>query len=295
MKKLIVHPGSPKTATSTIQHVLRQNRAKLEQAGIGLILPGDIRGHSYLGAYLASYRSDEPFDISHASAEFYEKYISQFDTVIVSEETFCHDFMPSKKFGYGGIDRAETSAELISQNPFDKTEIVLTIRPHVEFIISTYTHFVHRHREGRSFDHWYKDVVGLHRFSWETAVSAFKSQFSPEDVKVVSMSTAKENGIGHYVRDVIIALGLEGVLPDPTVGEVHNPSPSKRAVELCTMLNQTIVNPKKSNLVNTFIVENFPTSEFGKFAPVVQLQPEVRHMFHRDYALAVGKPEALSE
>lgn len=290
MSTLILHPGSPKTATSTLQHVLRQQRKRLARSGIGLILPEDLRGKGYLGKYLGAYRGGVVSDLREASIEFFAPYRDQYAKVICSEETFCHDFMPSKKFGQGGIDRAEVTAELLSMTGFENMEIVLTLRPQADLLTSTYTHFVHRHRETRLFGEWLKAEVDLDRMLWQPAVAAFRQKFGVEAVKTLSLDMARSVGMDAFLQAVLTAMiGTPTKLSE--LGDtVHNPSPSQRAVELCRVMNAEIRSPLKSEKVNSFIVDQFPVAEFGKFKPSWKPSESVVAQFSADYAAALAYP-----
>lgn len=284
MKKLIIHPGSPKTATSSFQHYLRNNKAKLEERGIGVVLPRDIRGSRYLGAYLEAYRGRPVADLPQIARDFYRPFLDAFDTVILSEETMCHDFMPSKRFGHGGIDRAEEAARLIAQSGFDDYQIVLTIRPQWEMLTSTYTHFVHRHREARSFGEWVTDEVALDRMMWADVVQAFAQVFGRRAVSVVSMVGPFAEYRDRFLK--ALGSGIDWDLADE--GAVFNPSPSARAVSICRMLNREIREPQKSERINTLIVDQFPAREYGKYLPHWQLPPKWAAAFDADFARAVA-------
>lgn len=267
MTTLVLHPGSPKTATSTLQHILRSNKDLLAEHGIGLILPEDIRGTGYFAKYIPAYRSQNTQDLGQLTKEFFAPHFGKFDRVICSDETFCHDFMPSREKNRGGIDGADFAADELGKTGFGKTEIVLTIRPQVELLTSSYTHFVHRRRESRAFEDWLASEVDLNRLLWRPAVQAFRARFGNEQVAVISMAMARETGMHTYLQAVLRAMTGNGVDLVFSEEKVHNPSASARAVELCRVMNSHIVHKKKSGAVNTCLVTQFPSEEFGKFAP----------------------------
>lgn len=288
MTTLILHPGAPKTATSTLQHILRSNRARLSRAGVGLILPEDIRGKEYLGHYLAAYRGQMIPNMAEITAEFFAPFLQRHDLVICTEETFCHDQMPSRKFGMGGIDRSETAAELLSLSGADNTEVVLTIRPQFDLLTSTYTHFVHRHREARLFDAWMQEEVDPKRLLWTPAVEAFRARFGVEAVRVLSLEIAREQGMEGYLRATLQSFGLGDLDLSMATDKVHNPSPSQRAVHLCRVMNQEIVNPRRSEVVNSFLVDQYPVAEFGKFRPQWQAPAWMVKLWADDHAAALA-------
>lgn len=289
MKTLIIHPGAPKTATSTLQHILRANRGVLARKGIGMMLPEDIRGHGLLGHYMKAYRGKAEPDVAATAAEFFRPFRNLHDTVVLSEETLCHDFMPSRKFADGGIDRAEAAAGLISQFGFDRVQVVLSIRPQYDLLTSTYTHFVHRHRETRGFADWLHHEVAPERLLWGPAIAAFRARFGGDNVHVVGMTGARPGGIGGYMAAMVKALGLDGMALEMSTDKVHNPSPSARAVQLCRVMNREILNQKKSETVNSFLVGQFPVADFGKFTTTWQAPDQLAALWAADYAAACAQ------
>lgn len=288
MTTLVIHPGSPKTATSTLQRLLAAQRRKLALRSVGLILPENIRGKEVLGHYLEAYRGGDSAAWTEAAPGFFAEAATK-ERVICTEETFCHDFMPSRRYGHGGIDRAEVAAELLSRcGGFDRVEIVLTIRPQFDLLVSTYTHFVHRHREHRNFRDWLAAEVEPESMMWRPVVAAFRSRFGAGNVRVVSLATAREDGMEGYVRDVLVAFGLDPAGLKLTAEKVHNPSPSQRAVELCRLMNGEIKMPRKSEQVNSFLVQTFPVEEFGKFRPAWKPDAALAALWEADHAAALA-------
>lgn len=288
MKRLIVHPGSPKTATSTLQNILRVNRNVLRKQKVGLILPDDIRGKGFFVTYMKAYREGKAADVRGAWDKVLEPFVKEFDTILISEETLCLDFMPSRIHAQGGIDRSERAAELIAQSGFASHDIVMTIRPQLDFLTSTYTHFVHRQQERRPFEEWLAAEVALDKVNWVPAVRAFRQTFGSDHVRVVSMARTKAGGIQSYLEEVLGALGLNvGSLTFPK-DEVRNPSASARAVDLCRIMNAEIRNPEKSRKVNSFLIKTFPVSEFGRFSPTWTPPAELAQGWDRDHEAALG-------
>lgn len=290
MSTLILHPGSPKTATTTLQHILRENRQALERKGIGLVLPEDIRGKPFLGAYMAAYRGKHVPKFPKITADFFAPYLARFRTVICSEETFCHDFMPSRRFGEGGIDRAAITAKLLSHAGADNTRVVLTIRPQMAFLISTYTHFVHRQGECGSFPEWFDAEVRAPNVRWTPAVEAFRNQFGSEAVRVVSMG--QYGRIEDFLRAVLDAMDLEDVPVALPHDDQMNQSPSARAVQMCRKINSVILDKAMSEKLNTSIVAEYPVKDFGKFAPNAWVRPiGLEDQFSADHQLAIAPLE----
>ncbi|MBS1301791.1 hypothetical protein [Loktanella sp. SALINAS62] len=293
MTTLILHPGSPKTATSTLQHVLRANRSLLSSAGVGLILPEDLRGKAYLGNYLAAYRGEDVPDMARCTKDFFAPILGRHELVICSEETFCHDFMPSRKLASGGIDRAARSAELMGTTGATRTKVVLSIRPQVNFLTSTYTHFVHRHREARHFSAWLKAEVSLPDLLWQPAVGAFQDRFGAESVQALTLAMTQEVGMNGFLRAALDAFGIGHLGLDMNTDEVHNPSPSQRAVHLCRVMNNEIIHPNRSEKVNTALMSTFPVVDFGKFVPLDWTLPdELASLFEADHSAALTSSKA---
>ncbi|MCL6285254.1 hypothetical protein M3P21_17130 [Ruegeria sp. 2012CJ41-6] len=278
MTRLIIHPGSPKTATSTIQHILSSNREALSRAGIGLILPQDFRGSQYFGEYMKMYRAGSVSGFEQATADFFGPYFKKYKTVVCSSETFCHDFMPSRKYGFGGIDRSEISAEVLTYTGAASTKIILTVRPQRDFLISTYTHFVHRQKEFRTYQDWLEAEVDLPRVLWSPVVKSFRDRFN--EVEVVPMR-------GDYLNTVLSTL-TPRKLKLSIDTDVQNPSLSGRAIQLARIMNKEIQRQDKAERVNNAILHNFPVSEFGKFKPAMELPAEITQLHDEDLAAAIS-------
>ena len=272
MPKLLVHPGSPKTATSAIQYVLSKNCAYLNRNGINVLNIDAFRNSELLVDFMNFYRNDCATVSRDRILAFFEPH-RDCDYLLVSEETFCHDFMPSKKFGHGGIDRAARSAEYLSLWPFDDIHVVLTIRNQRSLLLSTYTHFVHRNREHRTFETWLQSEIDVNRLSWLDAIDAFFKVFGRDAVTVLPYEICSSQGIDTYVSEFFGAFDIEDknlAQLDCTVSDVKNPSPSNKAVKLSRLLNPHIVQPGRSQAVNTYLLNMFTSTEFGKFMPANQ-------------------------
>lgn len=291
MSTLILHPGAPKTATTTLQHILRESRQTLQADGIGLILPEDVRGTPFLAAYMAAYRGKYLPQMPRLTAEFFAPYLSRFKTVICSEETFCHDFMPSYRYGSGGIDKAHFTAAILSRSGAERTRVVLTIRPQMDFLVSTYTHFVHRQGETRSFPDWIEAEVRLPKVRWAPAVAAFRNRFGDDAVDVVSM--AQHDRIEGFLSAVLDRFGV-GKLPiTMPPKEQMNPSPSVDAVQKCRAVNRIILSKELSESVNCKLVEDYPAEQHGKFYPHLWVKPMgLEHDFLRDHEAALAPAQS---
>lgn len=288
MATLILHPGSPKTATTTLQHIMREHRVGLEKRGVGLILPEDIRGKPFLGAYMAAYRGKHVRQFPRIAADFFAPYLARFQTVICSEETFCHDFMPSRRLGDGGIDRAAITARLLSHAGAEHTRVVLTIRPQMAFLVSTYTHFVHRQGECRSFPEWFDAEVQGPQLRWAPVVEAFRNQFGSEAVRVVSMGQYRQ--IEDFLRAALDAMDLGDVPVALPPDDRMNPSPSARAVQMCRKINSVVLDNGMSEKLNTTIVAEYPVKDYGKFAPNLWVRPlGLEDQFNVDHEAAVTR------
>ena len=269
MATLIIHPGSPKTATSCIQHVLDRNKPAIESLPerTRVLTIRDFRGHPILKAFMEFYRGKTPNLNSEVIKDFFDGMNDRYDKIIISEETFCLDFMPSKKLSFGGIDKVEKSIEFINAIPIEKKKIVLTIRKQTGLLVSSYTHSLHRRRETLSFANWIETEVNCDNLSWLKVVEHFDDSFGHENVIVVPLEASKLNGISGYVNSVLSGFELDSASFDTSIVDVHNPSPSLRAVNLIRTMNKEIQHVDKSVKVNNALIKHFPVAEFGKFNP----------------------------
>jgi hypothetical protein len=253
------------------------------------MLPADLRGHPILGEYLHRYRADDEKPMSRKMVEDYFGQFEGYESIFISEETFCHDFMPSKRMATGGINRASRAAALLRSLPFDDIRIILTIRSHLSLLISTYTHYVHRHREHREFSDWLASEVAVGEVSWQPAIDSFVEKFDIENVSVLPFETVKQSGISGYAAEFLRMAGIDPSFLNLSVTEVQNPSPSMRAIELCRVINWNVKNPIKSEKVNNLLVKEFPVSEFGKFQPAQEILDRISATLSEDYDEVVHK------
>lgn len=269
MVTLVIHPGSPKTATTCIQSALDKNRSAIEalRERTRVLTINDFRGHPILKNFMGYYRDPTQSLDTKVINDFFHKMNDQYDKIIISEETFCHDFMPSKKFANGGIDRIEKTIGFINAIPIEKKKIVLTIKKQTSLLVSTYTHLIHRHRETRSFSNWIENEIDYENLSWLKAVEQFDESFGHENVVVVPLEISKLQGISGYVNAVFNGFDLDSTSLDTKIVGFRNPSPSRRAVELILKMNKEINRRDKAVKVNNALIKTFPVAEFGKFNP----------------------------
>lgn len=131
MSKVILHIGTHKTATTTIQDTFAQNAAVLEQHGIIYPRLAKVTGHHGLvfdwGTLPEVYRLKQ--GSREAFREIARDYGSGDHTVFLSSEEF------SRAAPRGAVDFLEVR-ELLA--PFDEIEVICVLRPQWEFIQSVY-------------------------------------------------------------------------------------------------------------------------------------------------------------
>ena len=228
---------------------------------------GDFRSHPILKTFLSYYRDRTAGFDKKIIEDFFRGMNDKYDKIIISEETFCHDFMPSKKLSFGGIDKAAKTIEFINAIPIEKKKIVLTIKKQASLLVSTYTHFLHRHGETRSFSNWIENEINLDNLSWLNVVDQFDDTFGHDNVAVVPLEISKIHGISGYVNSVFNGLELRAKHFDTDIADYHNPSPSLKAVSLIRKINKDIKMREKSVIVNNFLISQFPIDKYGKFNP----------------------------
>lgn len=194
-KNIYVHVGAPKTATTFIQEFLKKNRGALEEYGYGLVLPDDIRDTIYFNELFKFHTgvcSFSDLDIEAACSDFENHVLRhEFANVIVSEEGFLHNLMPSSDTAgaFGGV---EETCRVLSSYLEGEATIVLTIRSQASFIESSYKHKIKWQSSSMSFGEYFLKGVNAFRLSWKTVVDVLESYF-PGRVRVVPFEIVKSD------------------------------------------------------------------------------------------------------
>lgn len=264
MPRLIIHPGAPKTGTSTLQRFLHAHRDVLQKRGIVVLTPANFRRSPFMRACRSATRG-KPME--RAALDAFAAEFADVDTVLISEEGFCSGFLLGGWNGPGGFERADLSAEVIANLPFDDIRAVLTVRQQRGFLVSSYVHRVKLHRERRGFRRWLDEAIAPDRLSWARVARAFETRLGEGRVALLPFEIVKAEGAEAYVRAFFESAGLDGAGIDFTRVHAANVSASHLAVVASRAFNRIAWTKKGRSRMNARLTRRFPADRFGGFRP----------------------------
>jgi len=190
-KNLYFHIGAPKTATTLIQHVLNQNKIKLQNKGYDIILPLQIRKTGFY-KYIFAEHTNRDTDITLESAQNdFESIIRncQNDNVILSEEGFTQHLMPVDKRGRGftGIQKSMATIKAIIPKT---SKIILTIRNQVDFIESVYKHKIKWKFCSLLLEEFLDKHIDIFNISWARVIKEIEDYF-PGRLEIIPFELLK--------------------------------------------------------------------------------------------------------
>lgn len=277
--RLVAHIGAPKTGTTSLQRLLGRNKEAIAEAGIGLMRPGNFRKTDAWKAtwsYILG-ETDRPPRIDPApflpeSAE----------TLIFSEEGLTQHLMPSRERpgGFSGIDRA---ADVVEALGADDVRILLTVRRQDAFLISSYSHAVHRQAETASFERWLAEVVDFERLSWARLARRLEARFGEGSVDLRPLEALPELGLFDFARWCFPDLaGIDFVEPR---FEAANRSPGRQGLEALRRINAALAGLPGAPVdlavkLADRLVERVAEDE--KFAPDLPDQQRLASLFSQE-------------
>ncbi|SFJ62593.1 hypothetical protein [Celeribacter neptunius] len=175
MGRLILHIGTHKTGTTTIQRGLSRNRELLEERGVfypSYDLIGLPNHYAHLGIVNAFSKAHRQMTRDHAIRFFGEvsKRAADYDVTIISAEPFFRHVglgsdgklrrTPGKPESYWPA-RLDYIRDVRAHFPFENVEIAMVVRRQVEYGVSLYQEHVKSNRYGVDFtgfreNFWYR-------------------------------------------------------------------------------------------------------------------------------------------
>lgn len=265
MPRLIIHPGAPKTGTSTLQQFLHAHRDVLRKSGVAVLTPANFRRAAFMRACRSATRGGKA--PGRAAQDAFAAEFADAETVLISEEGFCSGFLLGGWKGPGGFERAERSAEVIGDLPFDDIRAVLTIRQQRGFLVSSYVHRVKLHRERRGFGRWLDETIAPDRLSWARVAAAFETRLGEGRVALLPFEIVKAEGAEAYVRAFFETAGLDRDGVDFSRVHAANVSASHLAVVASRMFNRIAWSKKGRSRFNARLTRQFSADRFGGFRP----------------------------
>lgn len=275
MSKVVLHIGTHKTATTTIQNVFWNNHDMLAEHG--LIYPrisAKIPGHHGLVFYWK--HMPPPYRLPKGSRaelqNIVKTYADRDVTVFLSSEEFS-------RVGVGG--QPENSfvelRELLSG--FDEIEVICVLRPQWQFLQSTYMEVSKKaspQRPPSLVNPVIKSgTVGLWA-DYNHLLSRLEEAFAPEEITFLDFTTCRrsEGGIlGYFLRHLGVDIKTELVgIGD---GAIFNPSPLSLAGWAANLLSEP--RPAPPHLVHR--IEKVLRKKFGDdVRPCIFTRDEFRRL-----------------
>ncbi len=235
MRRAIVHIGTPRTGTTSLQHILTRLRPALGEAGI---LYPDLTPASAAAPHLSHQHLGEALDgrrPPRERAELLGRLAARLrdtrcDVVLLSYEGLCG--MPR------GLGAARTLASLFDAHGF-AMETLVTVKPQSEYLNSLYTWRSQFLREGRTFPAFAAAWIGTARLDLAgMAVPWQKASAGPLHVVPVRDRRSGQPLAERTLAEVGLLDRIAPLLTAADAGLTENRSPGPAAIEVLRRLHQ---------------------------------------------------------
>jgi hypothetical protein len=273
MSQYYIHVGVPKTGTTSIQSLLRINKKELQNLGLSIILPRDVRHTSFMSYYLSQHtngriKSSADYQTAINSLQDILNDNVKTDRVVISEEGFLQDVIPNSfwKGSFGGVDFA---AKTLKTFFGDSCKIIIYIRRHDTFLQSCYVHQIKYKGKSFDFQEYISKVLNLFDLAWKKTIDPFVEVFGLNNVIVrcyEDWSLGAEFAFREFLKPILNYEQLDSDLSSlkyDLSNMAINSSYSQDALEIAIKCNPHIP-PTKRKLFARFLIENFPIEQHGK-------------------------------
>ena len=235
MRRAIVHIGTPRTGTTSLQHILTRLRPALGRAGIWY---PDLTPASAAAPHLSHQHLGEALDGRRPSRERAELLgrlaaglrDTRYDVVLLSYEGLCG--IPR------GLGVARTLASLFDAHGF-AMETLVTVKPQSEYLNSLYTWRTQFLREGRTFPAFAAAWMGTARLDLAgMAVPWQKVSAGRLHVVPVRDRWSGRPLVERTLAEVGLLDRIAPLLTAADAGLAENRSPGPAAVEVLRRLHQ---------------------------------------------------------
>jgi len=224
MARIVLHIGTHKTATTTLQDTLAANRAGLAEQGVVYPDIGSTSGHHMLATHwidLPKVYYDTLPAVEHWRA-LAERYAQGEETVVLSSEELSR-WRPQ------AVDYAELAALLA---PFEKRTIVCTLRNQLAYLQSIYLQITKEAR-GPGFDAFLDQALRTNHatgvfLDYGALYDHLLAGFDADEIAFLSYETAvrQEGGI---LGAILERADLPGIALEPLPAGNSNVSPEPLA------------------------------------------------------------------
>lgn len=207
--KLIIHIGTHKTATTTVQATLARNRASLRRAGIWYpaypeVLPG-VAGHDAHLDVAKGLMSESKKLSREQVARFFDELHRQataagdIDIVLLSAEPFYRGQADGE--GPYWSRRERYIRELRSLIPFEEAEVAIVLRRQDDYLESLYNEHIKVTRYSRNIWKFFDDYRS--RFEYREQIEAWTAQFPVIKVATFEDLTSAASVTARFLDTVV--------------------------------------------------------------------------------------------
>ncbi|WP_172332122.1 hypothetical protein [Mangrovicoccus sp. HB161399] len=250
---LMLHIGGPKTATSTLQHWLAENRWNLRKSGVDLRVPSDIRGRNFIGSALRYINGKD--DTPDTSG--FDRLFGGVSTerLLISEESLTNSFIPGASRNRNGFDCIDKLISFLQEVKVPKIKILLTVRRQDQFIASCYGHRLQRSGEKNSFSDWKKDNVDFKNLSWLGVVNKLDVAFGEENVAVVPYELIQTEGDRAFYERCLSSLNISAKGHVEPESRARNPSLTDKTEQIARIVNTFPTTSPEERSRRTALIE----------------------------------------
>lgn len=280
MRKVFVHVGAHKTASSFLQSNLKVQKDRLmEEHGLGLVTRAALMPSAFgQEVYEVAQGRHADTDVTDAARESLRSLLPDGDgnVLITNEDLICHlqvqDFYQNAE---GAVRYLRTALEA-----FD-LHVIFYIRKQPDYLESIYMQLVHLGRRTR-FPQFLKRAA-LVDLSWLRVVEAMERALPPGRLHLRTLEQIRELGESGFFRDFLSLCHVDGVEnftidPQYTKGRRANRSYSQLGMQIAHRVNP-LLSRREKKVLRRFLQEHFSTATHPR--AVLLDEEQRREMFEK--------------
>ncbi|WP_140162447.1 hypothetical protein [Billgrantia desiderata] len=257
-KKLFLHIGAHKTASSLLQTALKSNQEVLKKNQLDVVFRAQVINTKFQ-ALLDLLSKGETVNPQELQASLKEVLSSKtLDKCLVTNEDLfssikINDFYQNIKYSLANLKAVAKDCDI---------KVILYVRNQADYVESVYTQYIHLGRP-ISFDE-YRSLGNFENLSWYRVVCDIAEAVGKENVIVKPFETLKHVSADDFFRDFMSTIevaNLEGLVWPSNIETSRgaNRSYSKLAIEIANLVNP-LLDKKERQLLRKFLQENFSTA-----------------------------------
>jgi len=253
-RKINIHVGAHKTATTYIQKVLRANRETLSRHGIKYIPMQNIRKNLTRKILAYKYRGESRSSTVIGIREYIgEKFTENYRTLVISDENLigsCREIHIRSDLYPGAADRLQLLAEAL--HTYD-INVFICVREYVDFFPSAYSEYL-RHNDFIRFEKFLGGIDPKREY-WARVVNNIAGVFGVSKTHVWRYEDFRK-GVKRVMADLIASDDVT-LLYDI---EDARPSMSDLSIRALYKLDETLAPAETRKLVKA-VTSAFPKDE----------------------------------